>query len=132
MSLTITNIDQGSLFIGTPTVQDDTLTFAGADTLVRGTILARDSVSGKLVIVAAGGTTNENGIPKAILMSDTTAAGAGDKSVRVAVVARVNKRFLVIDADGDSSNVDAAVIDQLRDYGIIVHTVAQLSALDNA
>ena len=55
MSLTITNIDQGSLFIGTPTVQDDTLTFAGADTLVRGTILARDSVSGKLVIFAAGG-----------------------------------------------------------------------------
>lgn len=131
MALIITNYDTGSLYIGTPKMRDELLTFAGAGTVVKGTILARDSVSGKLVPFVKGGATNENGIPKAILPVDVTATGAGDESVRVIRAGDVLKRFLVIDADGDDSNIDGAVIDQLRDYMIIVHEAAQLSALDN-
>jgi hypothetical protein len=131
MTMTVNNVDQGELFLTTPEAKDDLLTFGGAGTEVAGTILARDSVSGKAVPFVKGGATNENGIPKLVLISDATATGAGDVSVRVARVARCNKRFLVIKADGDDTNIDEAVKDQLRDYGILVFEPSELRALDN-
>lgn len=130
-NIEITNCDIGSVELEGGQFRDDTLTFAGADTLVAGTILARDSVSGKLVPYVKGGSSNENGIPKAVLTYEVTASGAGDVRVRVLVAGRVNKNRLVIHADGDDSNVDAEVLDQLRDYGITALDVAQLSNLDN-
>ena len=49
------------------------------------------------------------------------------------VAGRVKKERLVIDADGDDSNIGPAVKDQLRDYGgIIALTVEQLAQLDNS
>jgi hypothetical protein len=111
--------------------RDDVLTFAGADTFVKGTILARDNVSGKLVLFVKGGATNENGIPKAVLTYGVERAGAGDEAVRVLVKGRVRKDRLVIDADGDDSNIDETVCDQLRDYGITPVDTQQLAQLDN-
>lgn len=130
-NIEITNVDTGSVELEGGQFRDDTLTFAGADTFAPGTILARDSVSGKLVLYVKGGVTNENGIPKAVLTYEVTAAGAGDVRVRVLVAGRVNKNRLVIDADGDDSNIDAGVLDRLRDYGITALDAAQLSKLDN-
>jgi len=37
----------------------------------------------------------------------------------------------VIDADGDASNVDAVVIDQLRDYSLVPVDVDELNILGN-
>lgn len=116
---------------GDETFDDDVVTFAGADTLAAGTILARDSVSLKYVIFVAGGSTNENGIPKAVLMHELVATGAGDRPARVMVEGKVRKAALVIDADGDDSNITKAVRDQLRDYGIKVVEPSQLDQLDN-
>lgn len=130
----ITTNDSSTLVIqstGIAKYQNDTFTAAGAKTYPAGTILARDSVSGKLVVFAKGGATNENGIPKAILGLELVTTGAGDSVVRPLVSATVNKNLLVIDADGDNSNVDAAVIDQLRDYTLIVEDVTELSSFDN-
>jgi hypothetical protein len=42
----------------------------------------------------------------------------------------VNFDRLVIDADGTPANIDAAVIDQLRDYGITPLKHAQLGGYD--
>lgn len=128
----ITNNDADGLVVGMTEYESETITFAGAGTLVSGTILARDSVSLKLVPFVKGGVTNENGIPKAVLRGDLTAAGAGDKTCRVIVMSE-GLRFskMVIDADGDNSNIDKAVEDQLRDYGIKISTTTQLSELDN-
>ena len=78
-----------------------------------------------------GGSTNENGIPKAVLTYDVTATGAGDEQARVMVAGEVRKNKLIIDADGDDSNVDAAVIDQLRDYGIVPIDCPELNIQDN-
>ena len=78
-NLTITNVDLGNVILKDGEFRDDLLTFAGAGTVVEGTILARDSVSLKLVPFVKGGVTNENGIPKAVLTYDVTAAGAGDE-----------------------------------------------------
>lgn len=131
MSMGVTNNSTRTLVIREPVFQDDTLTLAGADTLAAGTILARDSVSLKLVIYVKGGSTNENGIPKAILTEEVTVTGAGDVAVRPLIGGRVRKNDLIIDADGDASNIDAAVVDQLRDFAIIGQETTQLSELDN-
>lgn len=130
-NITITNIDNGSVFIEQGQFEDGLLTFAGAATVVEGTILAVDSVSLKYVPFVKGGTTNENGIPKAVLTYDVTATGAGDEIIRAGIQGDVRIDKLIIDADGDGSNVDKAVLDQLRDYGITPRTVSELNILDN-
>lgn len=130
-NLTTTNIDNGSVFIEQGQFEDGLLTFGGAGTVVEGTILAVDSVSLKYVPFVKGGTTNENGIPKAVLTYDVTAAGAGDEVVRPGIEGCVRIDKLIIDADGDGSNVDKAVLDQLRDYGITPRTVSELNDFDN-
>lgn len=130
-NITVENVDIGNVILQNAEFRDDVLTFAGADTFVAGTILARDSVSGNLVPFVKGGATNENGIPKAILTYDVEAAGAGDVPVRVGVSGHYRKERLVIDADGDASNVDNVVIDQLRDYSLVPIDVDELNILDN-
>ena len=130
-NITSTNNDLNSPILDGAEFRDDIITFAGADTLAPGTILARDSVSLDLVIFVKGGSTNGNGIPKAVLTYELTAAGAGDLPARVAVAGKYRKEKLIIDADGDDSNIDAAVIDQLRDYGLTPVDVTELNIQDN-
>lgn len=128
---TITNVDIGSVILEEGKFRDDLLTFAGVATILEGTILARDSVSLKLVPFVKGGITNENGIPKAVLTYEVTSTGAGDVPVRDMVSGSVRAGRLVIDADGDATNVDNAVLDQLRDYSLVAIDVQELNILDN-
>ncbi len=127
----ITNVDLGSVILKNGEFRDDLLTLAGADVIAEGTILARDSVSLKLVLFVKGGATNENGIPKAVLTYPVTVTGAGDVKVRDMVGGSVRAQRLIIDADGDASNIDAAVLDQLRDYALVSIDVSELNILDN-
>lgn len=130
-NLVITNVDIGSVILQDGQFNNELLTFAGAGTVLEGTILARDSVSLKLVPFVKGGSTNQNGIPKAVITYDVVAAGAGDEAVRDMVTGSVRAERLIIDADGDNSNVDAAVLDQLRDYSLVTIDVQELNILDN-
>jgi len=130
-NITTTNVDLGNVVIEGVADHDELLTLAGADDIAEGTILARDSVSGKLVLFVVGGVTNENGIPKAVITYPVSSAGAGDVAIRALQTGKVNFNRLVIDADGDNSNVSNAVMDQLRDYGIETVKVQDLSILDN-
>lgn len=131
MNMVVTNNDLGSVVITPGEFGNDLLTFAGAATVKEGTILARDSASLKLVPYVKGGVVNENGIPKAVLTYDVTAAGAGDETVRDMLSGVVNGSRLVIDADGDASNIDAEVLDELRDYALVTIDVQELNILDN-
>lgn len=131
-NITITQNDLNTVVYESPEFRDELLTFAGADTFAPGTILARDSVSLKLVLFVKGGVTNENGIPKAILTYEVSATGAGDVPVRAAISGKFRKENLIIDADGDDSNIDAAVIDQLRSYGMLALNVKELNIPDNS
>lgn len=130
-NITIENVDLGGPILKDAEFRDDLLTFGGAGTILAGTILARDSVSLKLVPFVKGGVTNENGIPKAIVTYDVVAAGAGDEAIRAGVAGSYRKPKLIIDADGDDSNIDAAVMDQLRDYGLVPIDVTELNIQDN-
>jgi hypothetical protein len=85
----------------------------------------------KYVLFVKGGATNQNGIAKAVLAHRLVNTGAGDLPARVIVKGEVIKERLVIDADGDASNIDRAVIDGLRDYGIQPVSTKQLAVLDN-
>ena len=131
MNMTVTNNDLGSVILQNASFRDELLTFAGAGTVLEGTILARDSVSLKLVPFVKGGSTNENGIPKAIVTYAVVATGAGDVSIRAGIAGEYRKERLVIAADGDASNVDNAVIDELRDYSLTPIDVQELNILDN-
>ncbi len=130
-NMTETTIDLGNVAIGDDesAFEDELLTFGGAATIKAGTILARASNTLKLVPFVKGGSSNENGIPKAVLTYEVTADGAGDVPVRALMKGHVNRDRLVINADGDGSNVDAAVCDQLRSYSIIPTHVSQLASI---
>ena len=128
---TITNNDLGSVILQNGQFRDDLLTLGGAVTVLEGTILARDSVSLKLVPYVKGGVTNDNGIPKAVLTYEVVSDGAGDVPVRDMISGSVRANRLVIDADGDATNVDNAVLDELRDYSLVSIDVSELNILDN-
>jgi len=131
---TITNNDSSTLVIGSTgnaKYRSGTFTAAGAKTYPAGTILALDTATFKYIAYVKGGNTNGNGVPVALMGVEVVSAGAGDISVRPLISATVNKNLLVIDADGDNSNVDEVVIAELRDYTIIVEDVNELASLDN-
>lgn len=130
-NMTVTNNTLKSPLLADATFRDDLLTFGGAGTVLAGTILARDSVSLKLVPFVKGGSTNQNGIPKVIITYDVVATGAGDVPVRAGVSGKYRKEKLIINADGTGANIDAAVLDQLRDYNLVPQDVTELNILDN-
>ncbi len=130
-NISIENNDVGSVILVDSWSEDDLLTFAGAGTVVEATILARSTASAKLIPYVKGGSTDGNGIPVAIITYDVTATGAGDISVRAAISGKYRTERLVIDADGDATNVDKVVTDLLRDKSLIPISVTELNILDN-
>jgi len=130
-NISVSNNDNGSVVLKNLVDRDDLLTFAGAATVIEGTILARDSVSKNLVPFVKGGSTNENGIPKAVITYEVVATGAGDIPVKAGISGEFYKQRLVIDADGDDTNIDADVINQLQDFSLIAVDSKELNILDN-
>lgn len=131
-NIAVQNIDLGSvIFQNAEFGVDKALTFTGAATVKEGTILALDSVSKKWVPFVKGGVVNENGIPKAVITYEVVATGAGDIVVIPMIGGTVVIERLVIAADGDATNVDQDVRDQLRVYSILSVSVEELNILDN-
>lgn len=88
------------------------------------------AANGKMVpfvIAGAGGAQ----VPSQILTYDVVAAGAGDVAIRAGVAGKYRKERLVVDADGDASNITDAILDQLRDYGLVPIDVSEQNILDN-
>jgi hypothetical protein len=52
------------------------------------------------------------------LLTPVTSSGSGDFPIRPLIGGTVNLSALIIDADGTGANIDAAVRDQLRAYGL--------------
>lgn len=126
-----TVLEYGELVVKQGNIETFVFTAAGAATYKKGTILARSTATDKLVVYEKGGTTDGNGIPLTVLMSDVEATGAGDIDVRGMTSGIVREDHLVIDADGDASNVDFVERDGLRNFGIDVMNVDDISVLDN-
>lgn len=129
-NMTVTDINVRSVALKDEVFRDELITFAGADDLAPGTILARDTVSNKLRLFVKGGSTNGNGIPCAVLTYRVVATGAGDLKHRVLISGEVMKQALVIDADGTDVNIDGPVVDALRSRGIVPIEVQSLPGYD--
>ena len=98
--------------------RDEMLKFSGFGELKGGTILARETASGKLIPFVKGGTGGAEE-PKAVLTYDVKVYAVGDVAIRAAIRGIFRKQRLIILADGDDTNVDAEVIDALLQAGLI-------------
>lgn len=129
-NMTVTTSDLGSVVLRDCEFRDNTLAL-GAETVLEGTLLARNGTNGKLVPYATGGADGA-GTPIAVITYEVSRETAGDLAIRACVKGSVRKQRLVIHADGDDSNINESVLDALRDYGIVAVDVQDLSALENA
>ena len=130
----ITNNDLGSAIVERGEFEDGPLIFAAADTFAADTIVARHTTNLSFQLYVKGGAADGNGVPVGILVNESVrsvAEGAGNNRERIMISGIVNENRLVIDADGDNSNIDATVRDLLRQTGITPIDVEQLARLDN-
>jgi hypothetical protein len=127
-NITTTTIDTASIELADGAFRDELLTFAGADTYAKGTILGRVTASGKLVPFATAAADGSE-VPKAVLTYDVTRTGAGDEPIRALIGGKVNRNRLIIDADGNGNNITNAILDQLRAAGITPIDVDQIGTL---
>ena len=67
----------------------------------------------------------------AVLTYEVTRTSGGTERIRALVYGEVNKDRLIIDVDGDGSNITAAILDELRSAGIMATDVKQLAKIDN-
>jgi hypothetical protein len=123
--VTTVNDVPGTLELDGGKFRDELLNFAGAATVKKGTILARITASGKLTPYVIGGSLGA-GVPVAILTFDVARASAGDEAIRALVAGAVNKNRLIVQADGNGSNITNAILDQLRAEGIVPIDVASI------
>jgi hypothetical protein len=107
-----------------------TLTDGATDFIVGDSFSLTVAADGDLVPFATDGTGGAQ-VPLAILTYAVTVTAASDVAIRAGVSGSYRKERLVIDADGDASNITNAIMDQLRHFGLVPIDVKQLSVLDN-
>lgn len=113
-------------------LKNQLFTVADGVTYKAGTLLARDTATLKLIPYVKGGSTNGNGVVKYVLEKEVVATVTGDIKVNV-----IKKAYdegldfdqLVIQADGDNSNIDANVIDEMRTYNLEVENFSEESVV---
>jgi len=69
--------------------------------------------------------------PMAVMTYAYTSTGSGNVPFRALVAGEVIFDRLLIDADGNNSNIDDVVLDQLKHVGIVATVATQVSVLDN-
>ena len=99
-----------------------------ATTYAAGTVLGRITANGKLAPYASGAADGTE-VPKAVLTQAVEFGAAGDLPVRALVSGRVRAGDMI--EHGVGVITDVAVLDQLRDYGIVALATQELTELDN-
>jgi len=107
-----------------------TITDGSTDFIVGDSFTLTTVADGKIVPYSLTGVGGVQ-VPIAVTPAEVIATGSGNVAIRPIVAGVVRKDKLIIDADGDDSNVSTTVIDKLRDYGIIATDVDDISVLDN-
>lgn len=120
-ALLTTFVVKGITFV----VTEGSTDFAAAD-FFTATVVANE----KLAVFAIGGVAGL-GVPVAISPNDLTKGSSGDFSARVQIAGDTLLSRLIIAADGDASNIDDVIRDQLRNVGINSFESKQLQAVDN-
>lgn len=126
-NLEIVNQDTSVVPIGDNEYKTATFTAVGANTYPAGTVLARNSSTDKWEVYVDAGA-NGTGIAKSVLQQELITTGAGDVGYRIMEKGRVDQNKLSIFGGG---GVTEAMIDSLRDYGILCEPVEETGRLDN-
>jgi hypothetical protein len=133
----------GTVEVFTSTASDDDLVFPTLTLTVTELETPAEWETGDIITVtttAATGTplvvyspTGVNGaqVPIGVLRHALVYAAGGTKQGAVLEQGIVNSTRLVIDEDGDATNITLAILDQLRDAGIGSSAVTQNAVLDN-
>jgi hypothetical protein len=98
-NIEITNIDTGSIALEGEEFRDEILTFAGADTFVKGTILARRAVALSVVASAVTGTGNGT-VSAATVVEGPTVPLAGAYVLTVVTAAANGGTWKLVDPNG--------------------------------
>ena len=130
-NIEIFNNDRGGVVLVCESTERNTIAFGQGGTLKAGTLLGRSTQNGNFIPFVKGGNTDGNGTIKGLLTYEVTASEAGNVPAQVMTAGIVNSERLVIAADGDGSNVDSSVLDQLRAISIRTQEVKQLGRFDN-
>ena len=107
------------------------ITEGGTDFVAGDTFTMVVVANGKMVPFVIGGVAGA-GVPVEVVTYDVVAAGAGDEPIRGMISGEVREEKLIINADGDGSNITAAILDQLRSAGLTAVSVGELNIADNA
>ena len=108
------------------TITDGSTDFAVGDTFALPIV-----ADGDLVAFASAGVGGAQE-PLKILIDEIIVTGAADKPCRPMAAGVFKYEYLVIDADGDNSNVTAEIKQKLQAAGIRIIGVPDRGALDNA
>jgi len=106
------------------------VTEGGTDFILADSFSLALVANGKMVPFAIAGLGGAQ-VPNAVITFDSIAAGAGDEAIRAMIAGKVRKQRLIIDADGDGSNITDEILDQLRDFTVVSVDVQELNKLDN-
>lgn len=129
-NLKVTNFDNTQAILEVDQFTFKSVTFTAAKKVYPAlTILAVNTTGDKFVPFVKG-ASDSTGVAVAVLNEEHDFT-AGDHGIRIAQKAKVLASKLVIDADGDDSNVDAAIIASLNANGITAVVAHDISVLDN-
>jgi hypothetical protein len=107
-----------------------TLTDGATDFVVGDKFALTVDADGKLGYYATAGLGGLQ-VPTHVLTYAITVTGAENKAIRAMVAGKVRKERLILDADGDGSNITNSILDKLRDIGIVPIDVTEVNVLDN-
>lgn len=131
----VSNTIESNAGAGTATIIEVSgLTFTitdGATDFVVGDKFALPVVADSDLVAYAIGGLGGSQIPTHVLTYAVTSTGAQDIPIDAMVSGEVRKERLIVDADGDGSNLTNAILDQLRSAGIVSINVDELNIPDN-
>jgi hypothetical protein len=130
-NIVVTNVVTGEVVLRNGEWSDNVVTLGAGITLLKGTLLARETATQKLLPYVKGGDPTVDGTPTAVITYEFTSVAAGDYTIRPAIKGTLSFEKLVIAVDGDNSNIDQVVRDELRTYALPVVDVRDLTELDN-
>lgn len=104
-----------------------TITDGATDFVATDTFTLAVAADGNFVIYDPAGVGGAQ-LPSAVLTYDVSNTGAGNVSIRAMVGGEVRREKLIIDGGG---SITDALVDQLRDMGIVSLSITELNFLDN-
>lgn len=99
-NIVITNVDRGSVELKDGQFRDDTLRFAGADTFVEGTVLARRAVQSAITPAAGGGNTGNGTCTAASVVPGSVVPLVGNYVLRCTEIVTHGGIFRLEDPNG--------------------------------